>query len=59
MGVRPPEPSWGQMLAESSQYWQYWPHMFVFPAGMIVITVLAFQGMADGLREAMDVNTNV
>ena len=59
MGVRPPEPSWGQMLAESGQYWQYWPHMFAFPAGMIVITVLAFQGMADGLREAMDVNTNV
>lgn len=52
-------PSWGQMLAESGQYWQYWPHMFLFPAGMIILTVLAFQGMADGLREAMDVNINV
>lgn len=59
MGVRPPMPSWGQMLAESGQYWQYWPHMFLFPAGMIILTVLAFQGMADGLREAMDVNINV
>ncbi len=59
MGVRPPMPSWGQMLAESGQYWQYWPHMFIFPAGMIILTVLAFQGMADGLREAMDVNINV
>ena len=59
MGVRPPQPSWGQMLAESGSYWQYWPHMFLFPGGMIILTVLAFQGMADGLREAMDVNINV
>jgi ABC-type dipeptide/oligopeptide/nickel transport system permease subunit len=59
MGVRPPQPSWGQMLAESGSYWQYWPHMFIFPGMMITLTVLAFQGMADGLREAMDVNINV
>jgi ABC-type dipeptide/oligopeptide/nickel transport system permease subunit len=59
MGVRPPQPSWGQMLAESGQYWLYWPHMFIFPGLMITISVLAFQGMADGLREALDVNVNV
>ena len=59
MGVRPPAPSWGQMLAESGSYWLYWPHMFIFPGLMIILTVLAFQGMADGLREAMDVNVNV
>ncbi|CAN5525626.1 ABC transporter permease [soil metagenome] len=55
MGVRPPQPSWGQMLAEAGNYWQYWPHMFVFPSLMITLSVLAFQGMADGLREALDV----
>jgi ABC-type dipeptide/oligopeptide/nickel transport system permease subunit len=59
MGVRPPVPSWGQMLAESAGYWQYWPHIFLVPGIMITLTVLAFQGMADGLREAMDVNINV
>lgn len=59
MGVRPPEPSWGQMITEASGYWQYWPHMFLAPGLMIALTVLAFQGMADGLREAMDVNINV
>jgi ABC-type dipeptide/oligopeptide/nickel transport system permease subunit len=31
MGVRPPQPSWGNMLGEAGQYWQYFPHMFVFP----------------------------
>ncbi|MEX1018875.1 MAG: ABC transporter permease [Litorilinea sp.] len=56
MGIRPPQPSWGQMLADAGGYWQYWPHMFLFPSVMITLSVLAFQGMADGLREALDVN---
>lgn len=59
MGIRPPRPSWGQMLAESGNYWQYWPHMFIFPSMMITLSVLAFQGMADGLRKALDVSQNV
>jgi oligopeptide transport system permease protein len=59
MGVRPPNPSWGQMLGQAGQYWQYFPHIFIFPALMITLSVLAFQGLADGLREAMDVNVNV
>jgi ABC-type dipeptide/oligopeptide/nickel transport system permease subunit len=59
LGIRPPNPSWGQMLGQAGQYWQYFPHIFIFPAAMITLSVLAFQGLADGLREAMDVNTNV
>lgn len=59
MGVRPPVPSWGQMISEASGYWQYWPHMFLVPGIMITLTVLAFQGMADGLRDALDVNINI
>jgi ABC-type dipeptide/oligopeptide/nickel transport system permease subunit len=59
MGVRPPQPSWGQMLAEAGTYWQYWPHMFLFPSLMITLSVLAFQGLADGLRDALDVRVNV
>lgn len=59
MGVRPPRPSWGQMLAESGSYWQYWPHMFIFPSLMITLSVLAFQGIADGLRKALDVSENI
>jgi ABC-type dipeptide/oligopeptide/nickel transport system permease subunit len=59
MGIRPPDPSWGQMLAESGNYFTYWPHMLFFPAGFITLSVLAFQGMADGLRQAVAVNVNV
>ena len=57
MGVRPPQPSWGNMLGEAGQYWQYFPHMFVFPSAMITLSVLAFQGLANGLREALSVTT--
>lgn len=59
MGIRPPEPSWGQMLGESGQWWIYRPHMFVYPGLMIALSVLAFQGLADGLRSAIDVNVNI
>ena len=59
MGVRPPEPSWGRMLGEAGQWWIYRPHMFLFPGVMIVLSVLAFQGLADGLRSAIDVNVNI
>ncbi len=59
MGVRPPQPSWGQMLGESGLWWLYKPHMFIFPGLMITLSVLAFQGLADGLRSAIDVNVNV
>jgi ABC-type dipeptide/oligopeptide/nickel transport system permease subunit len=59
MGVRPPEPSWGRMLGEAGQWWIYRPHMFLFPGIMIVLSVLAFQGLADGLRSAIDVNVNI
>ena len=59
LGVRPPQPSWGQMLGDSSQWWMSAPHMFIFPGLMITLSVLAFQGLADGLRSAIDVNVNV
>jgi len=59
MGVRPPNPSWGMMLGEAGQWWIYRPHMFVFPGLMITLSVLAFQGLADGLRTAIDVNVNI
>ncbi len=59
LGIRPPDSSWGQMLGTSGQYWMYTPHMFVFPSLMIVLTILAFQGLADGLRTAIDVNVNI
>ena len=46
------------MLGEAGQYIGYWPHMFFFPAIMISLTILAFQGLADGLRDALDVSVS-
>jgi ABC-type dipeptide/oligopeptide/nickel transport system permease subunit len=59
IGIRPPHPSWGQMLGTAGRWWMYYWHIFLFPSGMIMISVLAFQGLADGLRQAIDVNVNV
>jgi ABC-type dipeptide/oligopeptide/nickel transport system permease subunit len=59
LGVRPPDPSLGQMLGTAGQFWQFYPHMFLFPSLMIILSILAFQGLADGLRTAIDVNVNI
>jgi ABC-type dipeptide/oligopeptide/nickel transport system permease subunit len=59
MGIRPPSPSWGQMLGEGGSYFMYWPHMLFFPSIFIILSVLAFQGLAEGLRQAVAVNVNV
>jgi ABC-type dipeptide/oligopeptide/nickel transport system permease subunit len=59
LGIRPPDPSWGQMLGSAGQFWMFYPHMFLFPSLMIILSILAFQGLADGLRTAIDVNVNV
>ncbi len=59
LGIRPPQPSWGQMLGEAGMWWMYRPHLVVFPGLMITLAVIAFQGLADGLRAAIDVNVNV
>jgi ABC-type dipeptide/oligopeptide/nickel transport system permease subunit len=59
MGLPPPTPDWGRMLTDSQTYFQYFPHMLFFPAMAIILTVLAFLGLADGLRQAISVNVNV
>jgi ABC-type dipeptide/oligopeptide/nickel transport system permease subunit len=59
LGVRPPDPSLGQMLGTAGQFWQFYPHMFLFPSLIIILSILAFQGLADGLRTAIDVNVNI
>src|SRR4030043_757578 len=54
LGVQPPTPSWGKMLAESLDYIDITPWMMVFPGLAIVITVLGFVLLGDGLRDAFD-----
>jgi len=50
----PARPEWGVMLANTTRYLQTAPHLAFFPGIAIVITVLGFNLLGDGLREAID-----
>jgi len=54
MGVAPPEASWGSMSNDGIKTMLTHPHELFFPALMISITVLAFNLLGDGLRDALD-----
>jgi len=54
MGVAPPTPSWGSMCNEGIKTMLTYPHELIFPALLISITVLAFNLLGDGLRDALD-----
>jgi peptide/nickel transport system permease protein len=51
MGIQPPAPSWGRMLAESQNFLFNAPWCALFPGGMIMLTVLAFHFLGEGLRQ--------
>ncbi|MGD8805419.1 MAG: ABC transporter permease [Chloroflexota bacterium] len=54
LGAQPPDPEWGAMLAgERNQVFSA-PHLVFFPGVAIMITVLAFNLLGDGLRDALD-----
>jgi peptide/nickel transport system permease protein len=55
LGVQPPEPSWGNMLADARNYLltgEWW--LSVFPGAAISLSVVAFNLLGDGLRDAFD-----
>ena len=54
LGVIPPMPSWGLMISEAIPQLRSNPHMLIFPAAALSITVLAFNFLGDGLRDALD-----
>jgi oligopeptide transport system permease protein len=54
MGVAPPTPSWGSMCNDGLKTMLTHPHELIFPALAISITVLAFNLLGDGLRDALD-----
>lgn len=54
LGVQPPTPSWGRMLAESQTMISFAPHMALFPGLAILLTVLGLNLMGDGLRDLFD-----
>jgi dipeptide transport system permease protein len=54
MGAQPPTPEWGTMLANALQFIQRAPWVVTTPGLAILVTVLAFNLMGDGLRDALD-----
>ena len=54
MGAQPPTPEWGTMLADVLQFAQSAWWVVTFPGLVILMTVLAFNLMGDGLRDALD-----
>lgn len=57
LSAQPPTPSWGNMLNEGRTYLETAPWISVFPGIAIMVTVLAFNLLGDGLRDVLDPNS--
>jgi len=58
VGIQPPTPSWGRMLNDAQSYIITQPALFIWPGLAIILTVLAFVLLGDGLRDALDVKVS-
>ena len=54
LGVNPPTPSWGGMISEGFRGMRSYPHLVLFPGIALSVTLLAFNFVGDGLRDALD-----
>jgi len=54
LGVVPPTPTWGNMLADSLQYYQVAWWFVLFPGLALLVTTLAFNLLGDAVRDALD-----
>lgn len=54
LGTPPPDPSWGRMLSEGRAYFQQSTWMAIFPGLAIMLSVMGFNFLGDGLRDALD-----
>ena len=53
VGVQPPTPSWGNMISEGQSLLQTAPWLIIFPSAALMVTVVAFNLVGDGLRDAL------
>jgi ABC-type dipeptide/oligopeptide/nickel transport system permease subunit len=58
LGAQPPTPEWGLMLSEARGDFRAFPHLMFFPGIAIMITVLAFNLLGDGIRDVLDPRLN-
>ena len=54
LGAQPPTPEWGSMLNSGRAFMRTAPHLTTYPGLAIMVTVLAFNFLGDGLRDALD-----
>jgi ABC-type dipeptide/oligopeptide/nickel transport system permease subunit len=54
LGIKPPTPEWGNMLAEGREFLQHAPWVAFFPGAAIMLTVLSINLFGDGLRDILD-----
>lgn len=54
IGVKPPTPSWGQMLSTATTWYRADPMYVLLPSGLLFVTVLAFTVLGDAVRTALD-----
>lgn len=54
LGIQPPETSWGAMASAGQQVMQFYPNQLIFPSLAIALTMLTFNLLGDGLRDALD-----
>lgn len=57
LGIQPPTPEWGAMVSTAREYLAIAPQTFVYPTLAILITVVSFNLLGDGLRDALDPTT--
>lgn len=54
VGVQPPHPEWGAMVASGRDYLRTAPHVILFPGLAVLVVVLGFSLLGDGLRDTLD-----
>jgi peptide/nickel transport system permease protein len=54
VGVNPPTPSWGNMIADGLRVWQHYPHLLAAPAIVLGLATVAFSFLGDGLNDALN-----
>jgi ABC-type dipeptide/oligopeptide/nickel transport system permease subunit len=54
VGVRPPLPSWGNMISDGLRVWRSYPHLLAAPAAVLGLATVAFSFLGDGLNDALN-----
>ncbi len=54
LGISPPTPEWGNMLAAGRNYMRDYPYLVIYPGMAIMTTILSLNLLGDGLRDALD-----